>query len=991
MANPTPIFVSPSTTIVQVNPLLSPYTPVILNSYSYTGQVVTIRDGTSSFGILDTPIVVSTASSQLSDGSLSTLLNQPQGTITAQAGTTSWAILNSFPFRNQYLSAGVQNLTVSTLFASTLSTLQEFTSSLIVENLFVSGNFSQSSPLVLNQTISTLGNVDLYSTITVWQSTFFSSGLSTLGKVVFTSSLTVSDNLITPSTVRFLSSVSTASGSVVGYLSTSLVRLGSTFNTNRLVVTESQCDSIDVGGSIQVQGLLETASTLTAGGAFTSYKTTIGSLSSLRSMAIAGSVYVDSNAVIHGNLSTLGATSVVGLLSVASETVVDGDVQASLLRVYGSTVVSGLLSTLNFMSEDATVLGNLQVDPTLTHATPIGSLVLQTAFGVGSVESVSTTIGGTLSTPTNFVALGSIIALSSFTGQGSFVTLASFSTLGSLFSLSSLSNRGDVYVSSSVHIDSNVTAGSLFFNQSNVSSTYIGQDLSILGNLTVTQTMKLSSISLVSSVLANSFETSTLAAGYEGIVSSVLISSLRTSSLGTGGILFPSFTMDMSNDFQTINLSTLLLSSLQFFAQSEGLFAPNTFFQATQSFGVNTIASTTTFDVNTIAYTLCNTTILKTLSTNAVFGTTIEGSLSGDGRLLSNVSYPKGLSTMFVETSSLKGERIHTDSLFVSTMAADIFTVMSTLTVGQIGIYGASYYADLSDNTLSSFLYIAAPVNIANLLLLNSMSIYGNSAGTVPKQVVVNSNLFSLPTPNPYTFAANSIRTSSIVSSNFSLPIDRVDGDVFMVNTLNSKSLYVSSSQIGLSPGLLIVPEGEHIGTRSTNTIETFQSTLIFNSTLFVSYPLSSVGINTFPYYTLDVHSVAYAPNGVEIYESTLVLNKVTTGLRQQNIPSLAVGMSTVQTNDSVSFYTQVQFFNNPLFSFTESLATPFVSYTESNLQINKGMKLDSNENVTVAYSGDLTSVFSTFFTGGTTLASGAISTNRLVLSNGFYLSMQSV
>jgi hypothetical protein len=991
MANPNPILVSPSTTIVQVNPLLSPYTPVILNSYSYTGQVVTIRDGTSSFGVLTTPIVVSTASGQLSDGSLSTLINQPQGTITAQAGTTQWAILNSYPFRNQYLSAGVQNLTVSTLFASTLSTLQEFTSSLIVENLVVSGNFSQSSALVLNQTISTLGNVDLYSTITVWQSTFFSSGLSTLGKVVFASSLTVSDSLITPSTVRFLSSVTTGSGSVVGYLSTSLVRLGSTLTTNRLLVTQLGRTSIDVGGSIQVQGLLETASTLTAGGAFTSYRTSVGSFSTLSSMVVAGSVYVDSNVVLHGNLFTQGAVSVVGLLSVASETVVQDDIQASVLRVYGSTVGSGVLSTLTFEAEDATVQGNLQVDPTLTHPTSIGSLVLQTAFGVGSFESVSTTIGGTLSTPTNFVALGSITALSSFTGQGSFATLASLSTLGNLFSLSSLSNLGNVYVSSSVHIDRNVTATRLFFNQSNLSSTYIVQDLSILGNLTVTQTMKLSSITLVSSVLANSFETSTLVAGYEGIVSSVLISSLRTSSLGTGGILYPAFTMDMSNAFQTTNLSTLLLSTLQFFAQSQGTFAPSTFFQATTSFGVNTIASTNTFDVNTIAYTLCNTTILKTLSTNAVFGTTILGTLSGDGRLLSNVSYPKGVSTMFVETSSLKGQRIDTNSLFVSTMTADIFTVVSTVTVGQIGIYGDSYYADLSNNTLSSFLYIASPVNIANLLLLNSMSLYGNSANTVTKQVVVNSNLFSLPTANPYTFAANSIRVSSIVSSNFSLPIDRVDGDIFMVNTLQTKSLYVSSSQFGLSPGLLLLPEGQQIETRSTNTIETYQSTLIFNSTLFVSYPLSSIGINTFPYYTLDVHSVAYAPNGVEIYQSTLVTNKFTPRTRQQNAPSLAVGMSSVQTAGAVSFYRQVQFFNNPLGSFTDSLATPFLSYSESNLQMNKGMNLDSNENVMVAYSGDVATVFSTFYTGGITLASGAISTNRLVLSNGFYLSMQSV
>ena len=113
MAEPLPIFVTPSTTVVQVNTLLTPYTPVILNSFQYAGQVVTILDGTSSFGVTQSSIVVSTqVATQFSDGSISTLINQPQGFLTVQAQAPNlWSLLNTFPFWNQYPSTAVQNLT----------------------------------------------------------------------------------------------------------------------------------------------------------------------------------------------------------------------------------------------------------------------------------------------------------------------------------------------------------------------------------------------------------------------------------------------------------------------------------------------------------------------------------------------------------------------------------------------------------------------------------------------------------------------------------------------------------------------------------------------------------------------------------------------------------------------------------------------------------------------------------------------------------------
>lgn len=994
MASANPILVSPSTTIVQVNPLASPFTSVLLNSYAYAGQLVTVVDGTSSFGVLQTPIVVSTVSqTQFTDGSISTLINQPQGTLTAQAQSPNlWAILNSFPFRNQYISAGVQNLNVSTLFTSSLSTLQEFTSSLIVENLFVSGNFSQSSGLVLNQTISSLGNVDLYSTITVWQSTFFSSALSTIGDVFLVSSLTVGGNLFVPSTVRFLSSVSVQENvSLVGYLSTSLVRLGSTLNTNQLFVQSSDLTSIDVGGDIRVNGLLRVLGSLNSGSNFTSYRTSVGAFSTFSSMAVAGSVYVDSNTTFLGALSTQGALSIRSLVSVAGDAFLQGNASfGSTLSVNGSTFVKGFFSSVNLLGEEISVSGNLGVSPALTNPTRVENITIRSAFGVGSIDSVSTTIGGRLSTTALLYVEGSLYGQSSMTVNESFHTSQSFSTLENLYSLGALSTLGNVLVNGSTRIDSNVYANTVYLNQSNISSAYFAQDLSILGNLTVTQTMKLSSITLISSVLANSFETSTLAAGYEGIFNSTFISSLKTSSLGTGGVYYPEFTMDMSNELYTVNLSTFLLSSLLFLAQSEGTFAPSTFFTATNSFGVNIRASTNTMDVNTIAYTLCNTNVLNIISTNAVFGDTLLGTLRGNGELLSNVGYPAGLSTSFLETSSLKGRFVSTFNGATSTLITDALFVKSTLGIGPIGFFGNADLTDLSNNPLSNLIHVAAPINRANLLFLNTMSIYGNSAETIDKQVVVNSNLFQIPlrplnppaflTRDIYTLAADAIRVSSVVSPNFSLNFDTVDGDILRVNTLNANSVYVSSGRLGLSPGFLLLPEDEQISVRSTNTIQSYQSTLIFNSTLFVNFPISSVGINTFPYYKLDVFSNAFVPN-LYVSQSTLITNRLNMRGNNQTSYNLSVGP---QAN-------LVYLLNNPLSSFTQTLQFPYLAYSPSSFEFNKTMYIDTNANVNVSYTSSIVAYQSTFLVGGSTFVSGSISTNRLVCGNGLFLSMQFV
>lgn len=988
MANPNPIFVSPSTTIVQVNPLLSPYTSVLLNSYSYAGQVVTVLDGTSSFGVLTEPIVVSTVStSQFADGSVSTLINQPQGFLTVQAAATNtWSVLNSFPFRNQSLSAGTQNLTVSSLYAAVLSTIQETTASMIVEKLFVSGNFSQSSALTLNQTVSSLGSVDLYSTIRVFQGTFFSSALSTLGAVSLFSSLTVGGDLITQSTVQTLSSfyVST-SVSVVGTLSTAVLNLSDSLFTYRLITQASTIDSVDVAASLQVGSLFQTLSSLNSGSNLVTQFTSAGNLSTLSSFATEGSIVVSQTTLFQSTLSTLGKFVVRGLLSTGAEVTVAHPVQiGGNLVVQGSTLVSGGLSTGTLGSETMFVGGQFQVlEPTPSR---VETLVVENTLGVGSLEGVSTTIGGTLSTPTSVFLQGSVYGEGYYEGSQELSVLSSFSTLGNLNVLGSYSSFSGTVVNSLATFQDGLTVQRSYWNTSNLGGINIDGALLVQGNLTLTDTLILSSIVLPQNTLANNFYTSTLRAGYQGIVDTVFISTLRASTLGTGGILFPQTTMDMSNQLQTYTLSTVLLSSFEFRAQSEGSFVPSTFFQATSSFGVQSSAPSNTFVIGPTAYTLSNTYVYKEISSQSIVASLLTGTLSGDGRLLSNVLWPANISTFSLLTSSIVAQGITASSLFTSTITTIEFQPLSTLVAGSFAIYGAASRA-----VLLSTSFLTAQAGASNGLVLNNATILGDTTGVATKQVFINANLMNTQTLSSYTLAVgNTLRATGIQSPNFVIGIRQYTGDIVVTPLFSSQSLYVSSGNIGQTPGRLFIPEGTVIPTRSTNTIETSFSTLIFNSTLFVNREKRAVGVNTFPFYTLDVKGTAFI-NTLVTDPSTIVSNQISFFNALQNNPSFAVGTPGELPIGDVLYERQVKFYNNPTEDFfsNPTNVTPFVAYGPSSFQLNKAMTLDPYNNILVGTSGDYSQYESTFVQQTSSVVFGTVSTQQFLSQKGLFFEIQ--
>ena len=915
------VFVTPSTTVVQVNTLQTPYTPVLLNSYTYEGQVVTVLDGTSSVGVLYSSIVVSTVSgTTYADGSISTLINQPQGFVTVQAQAPNlWAFLNSFPFRNQYLSAGLYTFTTSTFTSATLSTIQQYTNSLTVEKLVVSGNFLQSSPIVFNQTISTFGTVDLYSSFSVWQSSFFSSGFSTLGAVQLFSTLTVDGNFISLSSIRALSTVNVSgSVSVVDFVSSGQINLSGGLLTQSLFVTNSTFSSVNIAGSVDVANRLRVLSSVNVGGDFTTSTANIQYFSTLSSLALYGPLNVQTNITVNETFSNDGKLVVVGHLSTGTFTNIYQQITGrSNIRVGGFTQIEGTLSTQDFFASTLFVQGNLGIDaPSEVFVT---NMNLTSSFTVSEFRARSLLVGGVFSTTASLVISSVLSSSADFFTEKTVNALDMY--IGKSTNVSTFST-GNLLVNFSTYFFKNlVVVGSSFWNQTPQGSTNsILGDLSILRNLTLQDTLILSSIVLPSSVVANNFTVSSLFCGYKGIAAFATISSIEASSIGTGGIEYPGFTMDMSNQLVTLNFSTFLMSSLLFEAKAipDGTFPTGSFFEVTSSLGVGFTASTNTFQVAPLAVTTCNLISLEILSTLQVFGGTITATLQGDATGLSNTQFPIQISTGDIVVSTLTTRRLEASSFFTSTIQTNLFIPTSTLTIGNLAIYGniglIGNTPSLSTPTIFPYgnplepLPIPRPANAFfrqnQQVRLNTLVGVGDNLGEASVDYrggVINYDKLQGFENNQGMKVTLAIGDTLRVDTLPGTPLlfeEFKGGDITLygepypryslsltedtVSFINKGLTYVSTGFVGLSKNLFM-PEGLSILTRSTNIIQPSLSTLQFNSTMFVNREALTVGIGKQGIYAFDVKGTAYAPSTVVMKFSTIVDNQLTVQQLQDN------------------------------------------------------------------------------------------------------------
>jgi hypothetical protein len=869
-----PIHVTPNTTDVEISILESPYSQVLLDTIQYSGQTFSIVAATSSIQILENPILVSTASNQsFIDGSISTLINQPQGYLTLQSKTPStFVFLNSFPFRNEYVSAGVYSLLTSTLNTQQISSIGYYTSVLNVENLIVSKNFFQSAGISLTTSVSTLGNVSLQSTLSVYGDTFFSSFFSTSGSVSIQSSLSIHGNLSIDSSLQNTSTLYAHSIRTLGIVCTNALQIQGSFVANDIFIEGNAYHSLDIAGGAIIQGTVSTLSSIyistffktsslqVYGSTITSSLSVFGSLTNTKDLRSAGDVSTRGNVNIQGNTLLNSSIQIQGNTNIQNNFVVDGDI-----------LIEKNFSTNTIEVDSFYVDDEFKQFLAEFHIQKQG--ILEENLTSKNIESLSTFIGGNARINLD-AQFDSLYVKDDISMPLSFLSILSTLQVGD-----SISVENNLLLRNNLESKNISLGGGL-----NVTSSIVALSSFFQNNLTVknlyTQNFYTQNIDLVLNLVGNSFFVNDANIANKAITDTLSAEYAYASSFQGGPMVAGSTLFSLEGNFNTNMISTFYFSSISLLLSTT---QESSFTSVLNSVAINHPKIDQTFAGSGIAYITNEVRIDKNLSTSALFGEQIIGkNFEGDGLDLANVSFPNTVQIQTIQASTL-----YVNTTFASTVNAsngyiyEQLNSVSTFKVGNLNIYGnANSFVSLSTNSI----YTLQGNN--KTLLLDTMFINNLTSLGQRDSVMINgfSNVGSTISSyvNGYKFYVNNgtLRLKDLISPNFVVNADTVFLDSIFVSTFfiqqilinptvstNFGTLYVSSGVIGSENGTFFIPESSKYSFLSTNTIQPIQSTLIFNSTLYASP--GKVGIGAFPNYTLDV------PTSGNITSTLTVLNHV--------------------------------------------------------------------------------------------------------------------
>jgi len=865
MAQPTPFLITISTTSVKIDVLKVPYTPVILNDVEYTGQSLTVYETTNSPSIVQTPIVLSTTQGDIlvniyTSNAISTLINQPLGFVTVQSQLPStWNFLNSFPFRNQYLSAGVLNITASTINTSNLSSVTQIASTLNVQNLTVTNSFSQTGNLVITTDIIATGDVSLVSSLNVRGNTRFSSGLSTIGYAAFYSSFYVKDNLFVSSSLVTASTVYVSSLYVTGSLSTSKISIGSSLVGTKINVLSNDLVSVNVGGNVQVDGTTSVGTVadnamMNIGSRFTSKTAYFGStLFLLSSLSLGGDMIVDTQTTFL-NVITGGDVRSKDLFTLYAPSAVGGNTSAKDINILDSLYINQNLNAQQAQIKYIRVSGNFINHSTSTRVSSFSTLGNYSAY---DMFASTTAVKGITSTLSNLVVRNNLtVDGGNMRVKGSVSTIGNLAASGIATVNGDMGVKGNIVFSGNAQFNSPINILSTFFTNSNTPglSMLIPGDLSIQGNAYVAGTAIISSYTLPSSLTTRNFYVSTFNAAYLGIVSSVNISTLFASTVVAGGISNATVMFDLSGTLSSVGLTTQFLSTGRTTVNENNI--RSSYFYTFSSLGVSATAAPGTVEVSSPAYLLSSTTVQNLLSTFTTQASILSGTHVGDGSQLTDVSYPARLSTGYIEVSSIRAENIYGSSFYAS--SGIIYKQMefySTLQVGNFYMFGDT---DIKFSTIQSNAIFTNVPRYPNTLFANGLQSY--FVLPLTKKAYVNQ---ANPNYNsPFTLEVNGTAiVRGIESPGYTLSISSLSCETAIISSMNIPQegpIYISSGAIGPSSGTFFIGQQESNINLYTNIIQTYESTLRFNSTLFVNHKKKKVGILTDPTYTLDVSGVIY-------------------------------------------------------------------------------------------------------------------------------------
>ena len=865
MAQPTPFLITTSTTSVKIDVLKVPYSPVILNDVEYTGQTLTVYETTNSPSILQTPIVLSTTQGDIlvniyTSNAISTLINQPLGFVTVQSQLSStWNFLNSFPFRNQYVSAGVFNITASTINTSNLSSVTQIASTLNVQNLTVTNSFSQTGNLVITTDITATGNVSLISSLNVWGSTRFSSGLSTIGSAGFYSSFYVKDNLFVSSSLVTASTVYVSSLYVTGSLSTSKISIGSSLVGTKINVLSNDLVSVDVGANVQVDGTTSVGTVannarMNIGSRFTSKTAYFGStLFLLSSLSLGGDMIVDTQTTFL-NLITGGDVRSKDLFTLYGPSVVGGNTSAKDINILDSLYINQNLNAQEAQIRYIRVSGNFINNSTTATVASFSTLGNYSAY---DIFASTTTVKGITSTLSNLVVRNNLtVNGGDMRVKGSVSTIGNLAASGGVTVSGDMRVKGDIVFSGDATFNSTINILSTFFTNSNTPQlvTTIANDLSIQGNAYVAGTAIISSYTLPFNVTTSNFYVSTFQAGYLGIVSSANISTLFASTVATGGISNATVMFDLSGTLSSVGLTTQFLSTGRTTVNENNV--STSYFYTFSSLGVLATAAPGTVEVASPVYLLSSTTVENLLSTFTTDASIVSGTHVGDGSQLINVPYPRHISTGNIEVSTIRAENIYGSSFYASSgIVYKQMEFYSTLQVGQFYIFGDT---DITFSNIQSNAIFTNASNYPNTLFTNGLQSYFVSPLT--KKAYINQ--LNPDYNSPFTLEVNGTAiVRGIESPGYILSIRSLYCETAIISSMNipqEAPIYISSGAIGALSGTFFIGQQESNINAYTNIIQPYESTLRFNSTLFVNHKKKKVGILTEPTYTLDVSGEIY-------------------------------------------------------------------------------------------------------------------------------------
>jgi hypothetical protein len=908
----TPIYVTATTTLVQVDTTLIPGVTtdhvVILPSINAPGALITIRD-IAGFASLTNRIVVTVAAgiSFLGTTQTSISITQPYGTITVTPRTTSvWAILNTFAFPEASQNANMSNITtqnltaeqsyldnaiISTALISTISTdnvfiranlsvgqstiahagfyvcsLRTLEDMLVggvlyagstVSSIFANVTSTLTVPYISTQNIEIYGVLRSASTISTMGPIFAGSSISTTGNLAVGGSTFVQGELKVLQNVIFQSSLSTLYSLGVGReaMFYSSLTVKDNILTNGHLSTMS---NVNVGGALSVMksafftGQISTQSNLTVGGA----------------LSVMSSFYTFGDAVLNSTLHVRSAVSTLSNVYIASSLSVGGD-----LAVYGDLFFNDRVLDLRNLSvtQDLFVNNNISTYSSITAG--LGLRIMGSTFLMGPVSTLSNmNIGGGLSTMKDLAVTGAAYIQSNLVIQSTLSTMGHMNLTGFLSTLSSGSIGHNLEVGRDLMVKSSLNVlGSTMLQ----SSVFITGSLSVFSSIAVDCNLDVGNLLRVRALNTDVLRVSTLGVvRTDGFVLNVSSSTLHFGLFSTFGSMdiggrvstTRELVVGSTIDTQFINVRRNLSTT------GDAYIGSNLFVLSSIQSGASTIVNGGLYVGNDVV--LAEAVRMKTLLVTQTAVITGVTSINNNANILRTLTVRGGV-TITNESGQQSQNLISNDTYMSSLKVSSIMNYNFQSTFGQ-----AAFYSSMQiQGHLSVFSTLAAACNADVGALLTASSI-ATRALQVSTMNIVQQTDFTL----------------NVSSSTLHCGLFSTSGAIFSGAPISTMASLAVGDNVNFYRNLTVGGNTVTDGIFQVRGAATLSNILNVGEAATLSNTLA-VGSATTLSNTLNVGSATTLSNTLRVAEATTLSNTLAVGSATTLSNTLNVGLATTLSN----------------------------------------------------------------------------------------------